>query len=138
MNRTVRHNERSRKTIRLALLGALAWAVWHRTTSDNRRGALTADGLQDLADLGSKWAASRSLAYQGVGATVRASYGNHREQPAHHQRFNHDHARLRAPGERAFVQSNSWRLLRRARCATRRIGTIVQAGHTPMTCSCSR
>ncbi len=38
-----------------------------------------------------------------------------------------DHARPRAPGERAFAQVKSWRPLRRARCSTRRIGTIVQA-----------
>ncbi len=53
-------------------------------------------------------------AHQGTGATVRTPYKNHREQPAHYQQFNHDHARLRAPGERAFAQLKSWRLLRRA------------------------
>ncbi|WP_346186911.1 transposase family protein, partial [Streptomyces osmaniensis] len=61
----------------------------------------------------------------------------HREQPARYQEFNRDHARLRAPGERAFAQLKSWRLLRRARCSTRRIGTIVQAIHTLMTCDYS-
>ncbi|WP_406191110.1 hypothetical protein OG331_49825 [Streptomyces sp. NBC_01017] len=76
-------------------------------------------------------------AYQGAGATVRTPYKNHREQPARYQEFNRDHARLRAPGERAFAQLKSWRLLRRARCSTRRIGTIVQAVHTLMTCSYS-
>ncbi|MDN3265678.1 IS5/IS1182 family transposase, partial [Streptomyces sp. CSDS2] len=45
--------------------------------------------------------------------------------------------RLRASGERAFAQLKSWRLLRRARCSTRRIGTIVQAVHTLLTCSYS-
>ncbi|WP_063766997.1 IS5/IS1182 family transposase, partial [Streptomyces sp. NRRL S-813] len=62
-------------------------------------------------------------AYQGAGATVRTPYYHHREQPAHYQQFNRDHARLRVPGERAFAQLKSWRLLRRARCSTRRIGT---------------
>jgi hypothetical protein len=76
-------------------------------------------------------------AYQGAGATVRTPYKNHREQPARYQEFNRDHARLRAPGERASAQLKSWRLLRRARCSTRRIGTIVQAVHTLMTCSYS-
>ncbi|WP_406190388.1 transposase [Streptomyces sp. NBC_01017] len=76
-------------------------------------------------------------AYQGAGATVRTTYKNHREQPARYQEFNRDHARLRAQGERAFAQLKSWRLLRRARCSTRRIGTIVQAVHTLMTCSYS-
>lgn len=58
-------------------------------------------------------------AYQGAGATSAP---------------NRDHARLRAPGERAFAQLKSWRLLRRARCSTRRISTIVQAVHTLLTC----
>ncbi len=56
-------------------------------------------------------------AYQGAGATIRTQ-------------FNRDHARLRAPGERAFAQLKSWRLLQQARCSTRRISTIVQANHT--------
>ncbi|MGX8904666.1 transposase family protein [Streptomyces netropsis] len=77
-------------------------------------------------------------AYQGADATVRTPYYHHREQPEQYQQFNRDHARLRAPGERAFAQLKSWRLLRRARCSTRRIGTAVQAIHTLMTCSYSR
>jgi hypothetical protein len=63
-------------------------------------------------------------AYQGAGATFRTPYYHHNEQPEHYQQFNRDHARLRAPGERAFAQLKSWRLLRRARCSTRRIGTM--------------
>ncbi|MGW2815294.1 transposase family protein [Streptomyces sp. NPDC001415] len=76
-------------------------------------------------------------AYQGAGATVRTPYYHHREQPQHCQEFNRDHARLRAPGERASAQLKAWRLLRRARCSTRRIGTIVQAVHALMTCTYS-
>ncbi|WP_037675680.1 IS5/IS1182 family transposase [Streptomyces globisporus] len=76
-------------------------------------------------------------AYQGAGATVRTPYYRHREQPAYYQQFNRDHARLRAPGERAFAQLKSWRLLRRARCSTRRISTIVRAVHTLLTCGYS-
>ena len=73
-------------------------------------------------------------AYQGAGATVRTPYYNHREQPAHYQQFNRDHASLRAPGERAFARLKSWRILRRARCPTNRIGAIVTAIHTLPTC----
>ncbi|MFI0107840.1 transposase family protein [Streptomyces parvus] len=76
-------------------------------------------------------------AYQGAGATFRTPYYHHRDQPEHYQQFNRDHARLRAPGERAFAQLKAWRLLRRARCSTRRISTIVQAVHTLLTCSYS-
>ena len=57
-------------------------------------------------------------AYQGAGTTVRTLYYHHNEQPEHYREFNRDHARLRAPGERAFAQLKSWRLLRRARCST--------------------
>ncbi|WP_093879116.1 transposase family protein [Streptomyces sp. TLI_105] len=74
-------------------------------------------------------------ACQDVGATVRTPYYHHREQPPDYQQSNHDHARLRAPGERAFAQLKSWRLLRRPRCSTRRISTIVQAVHTLLTCN---
>ncbi|GAA3594040.1 hypothetical protein GCM10022295_89340 [Streptomyces osmaniensis] len=77
-------------------------------------------------------------AYQGAGATVRTPHYHHHEQPEHYQRFNRDHSRLRAPGKRASAQLKPWRLLRRARCPTRRIGTIVQAIHTPLTCDSSR
>ncbi|MEU3400830.1 transposase family protein [Streptomyces filamentosus] len=76
-------------------------------------------------------------AYQGVDATVRTPYYHHREQPEHYQQFNRDPARLRAPGERAFAQLKSWRLLRRARCSTRRISTIIQTVHTLLTCNYS-
>ncbi|MCX5233254.1 IS5 family transposase [Streptomyces sp. NBC_00233] len=74
-------------------------------------------------------------AYQGAGATARTPHKNHRKQPKHYQQFNRDHARLRAPGERTFAQLKPWRILRRARCSTRRVGTIVQAIHTLLTCN---
>ncbi|MFJ7209882.1 transposase family protein [Streptomyces sp. NPDC098789] len=48
---------------------------------------------------------------------------------------NRDHARLRAPGERAFALRKSWKILRRARCSTNRIGTITKAIHTLLTCT---
>ena len=73
-------------------------------------------------------------AYQGAGATIRTPYYGHRDLPEHYQQYNRDHARLRAPGERAFARLKSWRALRKARCATRRISRTVQAIHTLMTC----
>lgn len=72
-------------------------------------------------------------AYQGVGATLRTPYYG-RELPEHYQQNNRDHAGLRAPGERAFARLKSWRLLRRARCSTNRIGRTVAAVHTLLTC----
>lgn len=76
-------------------------------------------------------------AYQGAGATFRTPYYHHHEQPEHYQQFNRDHARLRAPGERAFARLKSWRIMRRARSSTRRISRTVQAIHTLMTCDYS-
>jgi len=76
-------------------------------------------------------------AYQGAGATVRTPYYHHHEQPKHYQQFNRDHARLRAPGERAFARLKSWRALQRARCSPRRISRTVQAIHTLLTCNYS-
>ncbi|RSM92558.1 transposase family protein, partial [Streptomyces sp. WAC 01420] len=76
-------------------------------------------------------------AYQGAGATFRTPYYHHSEQPEHYQQFNRDHARLRAPGERAFARLKSWHIMRRARCSTRRISRTVQAIHTLLTCDYS-
>ncbi|MFD5514235.1 transposase family protein, partial [Streptomyces sp. NPDC127051] len=73
-------------------------------------------------------------ACQGAGATVRTPYCHHRDQPPHYQQYNPDHARLRAPGERAFAQLKSRRILRRARCSTNRIGHTIAAIHTLLTC----
>ncbi len=73
-------------------------------------------------------------ACQGARSTVRTPYKHHREQPAHYQQFNRDHARLRAPGERAFTHLKSWRLLRRARCSTTRTGPTVATAHTLLIC----
>ncbi len=66
-------------------------------------------------------------AYQGAGATVRTPYYGHRELPEQYKRFNRVHARLRAPGERAFAQLKQRRIFRKARCSTNRIGTAIQA-----------
>lgn len=92
------------------------------------------DGLAPEAKGGEEGATAPT---GGAGATFRTPYYHHREQPEHCQKFNRDHARLRALGERAFDQLKSWRLLRRARRPARRIGTIVQAVHTLLTCDYS-
>lgn len=68
-------------------------------------------------------------AYQGACATVRTPYHHHHELPEHYQRYHRDHARLRAPGERAFARLKQGRLLHKARCSTNRIGRTVAAVH---------
>jgi hypothetical protein len=67
-------------------------------------------------------------AYQGANATVRTPYKG-RELPEQHKQFNKDHARLRAPGERAFARLKQWQIFRKARCSTNRIGRTVAAVH---------
>ncbi|MFI9771615.1 transposase family protein [Streptomyces sp. NPDC052415] len=67
-------------------------------------------------------------AYQGAHATICTSYKG-RELPDRYRQFNRDHARLRAPGERAFARLKQWRIFRRARCSTSRIGRTVAAVH---------
>jgi hypothetical protein len=68
-------------------------------------------------------------AYQGAGATVRTPYYRHHELPEHYQQYNRDHARLRAPGERAFARLKQRRILRKTRCSTNRIGRTAAAIH---------
>jgi hypothetical protein len=68
-------------------------------------------------------------AYQGAGATVRTPCHRHHELPEHYQQDNRDHARLRAPGERAFARLKQWRILHKTRCSTNRIGRTVAATH---------
>lgn len=76
----------------------------------------------------------RQILIQGVGTTVRTPYYGHRELPAHYQQYNRDHVRLRAPGEHGFARLKAWRLLRRARCSTSRIGRTVTALHAVPIC----
>ena len=44
--------------------------------------------------------------------------------------YNQHHARLRAPGERAFAQLKKWRILRQLRCSPHRATNITRAIHT--------
>ncbi|MDQ0605369.1 hypothetical protein QF037_009714 [Streptomyces canus] len=67
-------------------------------------------------------------AYRGAGATIRTPYYG-RDLPEKYAQFNRHHTRLRAPGERAFARLKQWRILRKARCSTNRIGRTVAAVH---------
>ncbi|WKK20818.1 transposase family protein [Streptomyces olivoreticuli] len=65
-------------------------------------------------------------AYRGANGTVRTPYYG-RDLPEKYAQFNRDHARLRAPGERAFARLKAWRIFRKARCSTNNISRIVAA-----------
>ncbi len=74
-------------------------------------------------------------AYQAVGATVRTPNYGRRGLSEHDQQYNRDHARPRAPGERAFAQLKSCRLLRGARSSTNRLSRIIRVVHTLLICT---
>ncbi|MDX2819276.1 transposase family protein [Streptomyces sp. PA03-5A] len=80
--------------------------------------ALTQAGVRCWAD----------KAYQGAGGTVRVPYrGRWEELSAGQRAVNASHAKVRALGEQAMATLKTWRLLRKLRCSTTRVTTIVKA-----------
>lgn len=80
--------------------------------------ALTTAGVRCFADKG----------YQGADGTVRVPYrGRWDKLSAGQKAVNIAHARIRAVGKQAMATLKQWRLLRKLRCSTTRITTIVQA-----------
>jgi hypothetical protein len=79
--------------------------LWFSRATSGRTHDLTAARAHDIiqACLTRQILILADRAYQGAGATVRTPYYHHHEQPERYQKFNRDHARLRAPGERAFA-----------------------------------
>ncbi|MET9088881.1 IS5 family transposase [Streptomyces sp. NPDC004237] len=66
--------------------------------------------------------------YQGSGGTVRHPYrGRWDKLSAGQQAVNRSHAKIRALVEQAVATLKSWRLLRKLRCSTTRITSLVQA-----------
>jgi len=99
---------------------ALAGAV-HDVRAARAHGiidALTEAGINCWADKG----------YQGAGGTVRLPYrGRWGSLSAGQQAVNRSHAKIRALVEQAIATLKSWRLLRKLRCSTTRITSLVQA-----------
>ncbi|MEU0810424.1 IS5 family transposase [Streptomyces sp. NPDC005970] len=80
--------------------------------------ALAVAGIDCWADKG----------YQGTGGTVRVPYrGRWEGLSAGQQAVNRSYAKIRALVEPAVAALKSWRLLRRLRCSTTRITSLVQA-----------
>jgi hypothetical protein len=80
--------------------------------------ALEEAGVQCWADKG----------YRGAGGTIRVPYwGRWDTLSAGQQAVNRSHAKTRALVEQAMATLKNWRLLRKPRCSTTRITTIVQA-----------
>ncbi|WP_330282259.1 IS5 family transposase [Streptomyces sp. NBC_00588] len=99
---------------------ALAGAV-HDVRAAREHGiidALAEAGINCWADTG----------YQGAGGTVRLPYrGRWDRLSAGQQAVNRSHAKVRALVEQAIATLKSWRLLRKLRCSTTRITSLVQA-----------
>ncbi|MFE1378113.1 transposase family protein [Streptomyces sp. NPDC058740] len=67
-------------------------------------------------------------AYRGAGGTVRIPcWGRWETRSACQQAVNRSHARIRALVGQAVATLKSWRLLRKLRCSTTRITSLVQA-----------
>jgi hypothetical protein len=65
---------------------------------------------------------------QGAGGTVRLAYRGRRDSlSTGQQAVNRSHAKIRALVEQAIATLKSWRLLRKFRCSTTRITSLVQA-----------
>lgn len=80
--------------------------------------ALTEAGINCWADKG----------YRGAGGTVRTPYwGRWETLSAGQQAVNRSHTKIRALVEQAVAAMKSWRLLRKLRCSTTRITSLVQA-----------
>lgn len=80
--------------------------------------ALAEAGIRCWADKG----------YQGAGGTFRFPYrGRWGSLSAGQQAVNRSHAKVQALVEQAIATLKSWRLLRKLRCSTTRITSLVRA-----------
>ncbi|MET9527018.1 IS5 family transposase [Streptomyces coeruleorubidus] len=67
-------------------------------------------------------------AYRGAGATARVPYrGRWETLSTGQQAVNRSHAKIRALVEQVMATPKTWRLLRKLRCSTTRITSLVQA-----------
>lgn len=81
-------------------------------------GVLAGAGVECWADKG----------YRGAGGTVRVPYWGRWETLSPGQRaVNCSHAKIRALVEQAMATLKTWRLVRKLRCSTSRITSLVQA-----------
>ncbi|MFD4511212.1 IS5 family transposase [Streptomyces sp. NPDC058457] len=99
---------------------ALAGAV-HDVRAAREHGIIDALAQADI----NCWA---DKGYQGAGGTVRLPYrGRWDSLSAGQQAVNRSHAKIRALVEQAIATLKSWRLLRKLRCSTTRITSLVHA-----------
>ncbi|MGW6899973.1 transposase family protein [Streptomyces sp. NPDC054919] len=117
--------------------GRLLWAsaALPGAVHDDIKAARTHGIIDVLADADLPCWADKG--YQGAGGAVRVPFrGKHRNLSVGQQAVNVAHARIRAVGEQAMATLKGWRLLRKLRCSTTRITSLVQAVLTlHLTCS---
>lgn len=73
------------------------------------------------------WIVLGDKGYQGAQGVLTPYKG--RGKPASQKKANRAHARLRAPGERAFAQLKTWKILQKLRCCPFKAGLLVRAIH---------
>lgn len=91
----------------------------HDLTAAREHGLLAALVEHDILTLGDK-------GYQEAGHPVHIPYKG-KELPAAYKEANKAFNRLRAPGERAFAQLKTWKVLRRYRGCPTTVGDLVRA-----------
>ncbi|WP_406170028.1 transposase family protein [Streptomyces canus] len=106
--------------------GRLLWASPALADAVHNVRAAREHGIIDaLAQAGINCWASKG--YQGAGGTVRLPYrGRWDSLSAGQQAVNRSRAKERALVEQAIATIKSWRLLRKLRCSTTRITSLVQ------------
>jgi len=107
--------------------GRLLWASPALPGAVHDVRAAREHGIVDaLAEAGANCWADKG--YPGAGGTVLVPYrGRWETLSAGQQAVNRSHARIRALVEQAIATLKSWRLLRKLRCSTTRITSLVQA-----------
>lgn len=105
--------------------GRLLWASPALPGSTHDLTAARTHGIvEELADVDLKcWA---DKAYQGADGSIRVPFRGRRLK-RWQRRHNSAHAKIRCLGGQAMATLKIWRLLRKLRCSTNRITTIVQA-----------
>jgi hypothetical protein len=116
--------------------GRLVWASPALPGAVHYIKAARTHGIIDaLEDAGVECWADKG--YRGAGGTVRLPYwGRWETLSAGQQAVNRSHARILTLVEQAMATLKTWRLLRKLRCSTTRITSLVQAVLTlHLTCS---
>jgi DDE superfamily endonuclease len=138
LNRLYYSGKHKRHVVSLQALvdpyGKLAWISHGLPGSTQDLAAAAAHGLITLTRQAELYVVA-DLAYVGAGEHVLTGYRRTpgRDRTPGQKIANHALASLRARNEHGLAPLKRWRILHRARCCPRRIGTIAKAIHTLLT-----